>query len=137
MSVTVPRGVAGWLVLVGAALALNAVWELAQRPLYDDPGSVLHCLRAALTDAAWTLGAGGVALLAVRTWGRHAFVPALVVLLALAAVGIEAWALATERWSYAAAMPTLVGLGVAPLLQLPLLGALATLATRWVPARAT
>lgn len=104
------------------ALALNAAWELLARPLYQDAGPVLHCLRAAVTDAGWTLSAGAVAMLAVQRWGRGAFLPWIVVQLAMVAVGIELWALSTNRWSYDSTMPTLAGLGVAPLIQLPMLG---------------
>lgn len=114
--------------LAAVALALNVAWELAQRPLYNASGSVPRCLRAAAIDAGWTLAAGaGAALLASR-WGRQMFVPLLIALLAIIATGIEALALSTGRWSYAAAMPTLAGLGVAPLVQLPMLGVLAALA---------
>lgn len=74
MKAVAPRTVAGWLVLAGVALALNAVWELAQRPLYDDSGSILHCLRAAVADSAWTLAAGGAAAAAAHRWCRSAFV---------------------------------------------------------------
>lgn len=131
MKAVAPRTVAGWLVLAGVALALNAVWELAQRPLYDDSGSVLHCLRAAVADSAWTLAAGGAAAAAAHRWDRSAFVPLIVALLAAIAIGIEVLALSSGRWSYAEAMPTLAGLGLAPAVQLPLLGLLAVLATRW------
>lgn len=124
-----------WLVLAAVALGLNAAWEVAQRPLYNSPGSVAHCLRAAVTDAGWTIAAGAGAASVARRWRRQAFVPSLIVLLALIAIGIEAVALSTGRWSYVGAMPTLAGLGLAPLVQLPLLGVLAALAAAWTARR--
>ncbi len=48
----------------------------------------------------------------------------------LGAVAVEREALAMGRWSYAEAMPTLGGIGLTPLVQLPLLGALGVLIAR-------
>lgn len=113
----------------------NAVWELVQRPLYEHPGPISHCLRAAAGDVAWTVS---VAVVAVG-WSsrRHggSFVATLVAGLFVVAVGIEWWALATGRWSYAASMPTVAGLGLAPLVQLPLIGWLAVSLAGRVTAR--
>jgi hypothetical protein len=115
----------------GVALVTNAVWELTQRPLYEVDPSVLRCLSAAVVDAAYTVAAVvGGALVAQRN--PRAFLPVVVAALAVAAAGIESWARDTDRWSYADAMPTVAGLGLSPLVQLPLLGALSAWAGRRV-----
>lgn len=73
-----------------------------------------------MVDAAYAVGAVlGAALVAQRR--PRAFLP--VVVAALAVAGIESWARNTDRWTYADAMPTVAGLGLSPLVQLPLLGA--------------
>jgi hypothetical protein len=109
-------------VTAGVALAANGAWELTQRPLYAVDPSVLRCLSAAVVDAAYTVGAVlGAALVARRR--PRAFLPVVVAALAVAAAGIESWARNTDRWAYADAMPTVAGLGLSPLVQLPLLGA--------------
>jgi hypothetical protein len=123
----VPLRAAG--VTGGVALVTNAAWELTQRPLYAVDPSVLRCLSAAVVDAAYTVGAVfGAALVAQRD--PRAFLPVVAAALAVAAAGIESWALATDRWTYADAMPTVAGLGLSPLVQLPLLGALSAWAGR-------
>lgn len=111
----------------GVALVTNAGWELGQRPLYATDVSVVRCLSAAIVDTA----VAAVAAAAVATT-RHprAFLPAVIALLVVAAVGIETWALATDRWLYAEGMPRALGLGLSPLVQLPLLGAVSAWAAR-------
>jgi hypothetical protein len=56
--------------------------------------------------------------------GPPAYWSALILVLLLLATGIEFWALTTDRWSYSSAMPTILGSGLSPLTQLPLLGAM-------------
>jgi peptidoglycan/LPS O-acetylase OafA/YrhL len=124
------RSVRPWLVLAGVALLLNAGWELAQRPLYAGEQPVWHCLRAALVDAACILAAAGAAAAIERRWGPGVGWCALVGGLAAVALAVELWALETQRWAYDAAMPTIGGVGLCPLLQLPALGTLAVLAAR-------
>lgn len=115
----------------GVALVANGAWELTQRPLYAVDPSVLRCLSAAVADAAYTVAAVvGAALVAQRH--PRAFLPVVVAALAVAAAGIESWARNTDRWTYADAMPTVAGLGLSPLVQLPLLGALSAWAGRRV-----
>jgi len=97
------------------------VWEVAQLPLNTCPPTPRTVLRAALGDALLTVA---VAVPAART-GRGS--PALLVAgLAAAALGIERGALARGRWNYRPAMPTVGGVGLVPLVQLPLLGLTAT-----------
>ena len=113
-----------WFALAGVALVANAAWELAQRPLYAGHTEVARCLQASLVDAAYIAAAAALAMVVAR--GRApVFTIVLVGGLAVAAASIETWALATDRWSYADTMPTIAGLGLSPLTQLPLLGWLA------------
>ena len=114
---------AGW------ALVLNLGWELAQLPLYTiyqsgSPGSiafaVAHCTAG---DVIISLACYGVGALATRSlcWpverparGAAAAIPTGV----LYTIFSE-WLNVSVRgsWQYAPAMPTLSGIGVAPLLQ--------------------
>ncbi len=107
----------------------NGGWELAQRPLYATNPSLLRCLSAAVVDAGYTVAAVAVGMTVTRRHPR-AFLPVVVVVLTAAAVGIEAWALATDRWVYAETMPLVAGLALSALVQLPLLGTLAAWAGR-------
>lgn len=117
-----------WSGLAGVALALNAAWELLQLPLYaGDPGLVV-CLLAALDDALITTAVVGIATLVRGRWPA-AFWPLVVGTLAATAAVIELRAIDAERWAYSDAMPMLAGVGLSPLVQLPLLGALATFAS--------
>ncbi len=119
-----------WLALVAVAFALNVVWELAQAPLYGGDGGPPTgiYIRAAVNDALLIAAAAAAGVLAGRGWSP-AFWPVLVLLLAGTAIFIELRALATGRWSYAEAMPTVATIGLSPLVQLPLLGAVSVLAT--------
>lgn len=121
----------GWVRLAVVGFGLNAVWEIAQHPLYLGGGGAAILLGAATADAAAILAAVAVARIVSR--GRSALLLPLVAgLLGSLAAGIEVWALSEDRWAYASAMPTIAGIGLAPLLQLPLLGLVGVLlATRW------
>ncbi len=116
-----------WLVTAFVAYATNAAWELAQRPLYAAGQDVTRCLVAAGWDAAYTIAALAMASAARQRWGRPAYWSTLILALLFLATGIELWALTTDRWSYSSAMPTVVGLGLSPVTQLPLLGAIVAL----------
>lgn len=116
-----------WLALLIVAFVLNVGWELAQAPLYGGRAPTGIYLRAAVNDALLIAVAVAAGVLAARR--RPAtFWPVLVGALAATAIFIEARALATGRWSYAEAMPTVATIGLSPLVQLPLLGAVAVLA---------
>ncbi len=123
-----------WSCLAAVAFGLNAAWELLQLPLYaGDPG-VLVCLLAALDDALIIVVVVVAATVIGRRW-PGAFWPLLVGALAATAAVIEVRAITGGRWAYSDAMPTLGPLGLSPLVQLPMLGTLATLAARRVGAR--
>ena len=115
-----------WMLAAGIVLAGNAIWEMAQMPLYATSHPLLGCLRAAVVDTALTLAA----VIAARRAGAHdsrAFWPTLVGLLLIVAAVIEASALAGRHWAYGSAMPTLGGVGLVPLVQLALLACFAVL----------
>lgn len=115
------------------ALLLNFPWEIYQAPLFAGMEDARHrdavewCSRATLGDAVILLSAYWLVALATRTrrWILAPTAPqlALFVVAGLAVtVAIERLALSGrwfQGWSYAPAMPVVVGLGigVAPLLQ--------------------
>jgi hypothetical protein len=118
---------ARWAWLFAVAFVLNALWEVAQLPLYRDAHGIPACLGAATADAAIILAC--VALATSTATDRVSW-PLLTTLLATVAIGIELWALAVGGWAYASAMPTLAGIGLSPLAQLPILGSVAVIAAR-------
>ncbi len=103
------------------ALILNAVWELVQMPLYvvDVSGweCWMLCLRASVWDA---LIITGVYYL-IDTPSRKNRYTLAVAACILIAIFIEYRALNEGRWAYSQLMPTLWGIGISPLIQLPLL----------------
>lgn len=114
------------LVLWG--FVLNLAWELAQSPLYADHGrgwgylawTRLHCT---VGDVLILLGAFWATAAAYRSWRwpvRHGNGAAATFL--GAGLLYTAWSewfntAVRESWSYAPSMPTVLGLGLSPLLQ--------------------
>lgn len=119
-----------WSALVGVAFALHLGWEYAQSPLYGEhdgpslPWSIFF--RAAVVDALIIAAVTAAALLVRSRW-RSGFWVVLVAALTAIAAGIELHARFTGRWSYGAAMPMV---GLTPLAQLPLLGAVVNVVVR-------
>ena len=120
------RCAAFWALL---AAGLNLVWEIVQLPLYtiSETGTtssivfaVGHCT---IGDAMIALSCYGIAVLATRRpcWivERPVTGGVIVVLLGLAYTVFSEWLNVSVRasWEYAAGMPTIGGIGVAPLLQ--------------------
>ncbi len=124
--------------LFAAALnfALNFVWEISQGSLYAAPHAArlplnmplycVICLRASLGDVAITvisyLIAAGIArdiAWLIRSPKLRFFAPLAAWLTSglLITVWLEHEALATGRWAYGRLMPTIGGVGLAPLLQ--------------------
>lgn len=112
------------------AFLLNFVWEMWQLPLYDGIASFSYwenltgCTLATLGDVVIALSAFWlVAVVAQSRWWilRPSLRQVLGFILIGAGVTVVLEALATgplDRWSYAAAMPTLlIGTGLTPLLQ--------------------
>ena len=115
-----------WL---GISVLLNLAWEIAQLPLYaiyvegdlrTIAFAVAHCTAGDAVIAALTFV---VAAAVARSWrwpverpwpGLAAAIPA-----GMAYTAFSEWLNVSVRgaWAYAAAMPQVVGIGVAPLLQ--------------------
>ena len=118
-----------WAAMGLFAFLLHLAWEVFQVPLYrgmvDAPhwDGVVTCTRATFGDVVITLAAYGVVAAGVRNrlWLRDPRAGRLTVFLlagllmtaALEYGSVYMWG----RWAYAPAMPTIVGIGVAPLLQ--------------------
>ena len=114
-----------WVVLLG--LPLNAAWEFAQSPLYADWDrewtyllwTRLHCT---IGDILILMGAFWLTSLVFRTrqWvGAKRGAELLFVLLALGYTVWSEWYNVSVRasWGYTPAMPAIVGIGLAPMLQ--------------------
>jgi hypothetical protein len=110
-------------------LLLHFPWEILQAPFYQDLAgaehwkSVLECGRATLGDAVIALTAYGstAALHRDRLWlarpafGASATYLAVGLLLTVIVEAVNVYVL--RRWSYTPYMPTVLGLGLTPLLQ--------------------
>ena len=114
----------GWFGTVALiAFVLNGVWEWGQLSLnlytgYEGLfGPYPVWIVAALGDALYTLVVvGALALLKKeRSYALLSFGGLLV------AIAVEYKAILLHRWAYTAAMPTIFGLGLSPLLQMALL----------------
>jgi hypothetical protein len=107
-------------IFVGA-LILNAIWELVQMPLYvvDVSGwdCWILCLKASVWDAIIITGV----YFLIDTPNRTTRYTLSGLLLILVAIFIEHRALVEGKWAYGESMPTLWGIGLSPLIQLPLL----------------
>lgn len=131
------------LVWIGGGWLANAVWELAQLPLYtayaDPSGHLSMCLRAAVVDVGLLALLYAAMSLAARRldWWRQFSVPRAVLFAGAGfavAVLIEVRALAAGRWEYSASMPLVPGFGVgwSPVLQMVVIPiGLAILSRRW------
>ena len=129
-----------WTLLL---LGLNLIWEVAQLPLYamgrysEWPAlgyAVLHCT---LGDAGMALGAYLIAALLTGTprWPLHRPLAGIAVAL-IAGESYTLWAewhnvYVLRSWAYAAGMPTLWGIGVAPIAQWLVLPVLALTILRY------
>ena len=118
-----------WAALAAASLGLHFVWEMLQAPLYQGmltmplSGATRVCAQASAGDAVITLAAYALVAFAVRSraWMTH---PRVGHIAAYLAIGL-AVTIALEylnvyglgRWSYSAAMPRVLGVGLAPLAQ--------------------
>jgi hypothetical protein len=114
--------------IVAAAYVLNAVWEWLHYPLYVCVWSRVPCaLVSALTDTAIILGIWAAIALFLKDWSwtrelHSRYLTAAVVAALLVGWGVELFALYRGAWSYAPAMPIVpfLGVGLSPLLQLPI-----------------
>ncbi len=128
------RSGAGILAAVFAvAVAINYPWELAQSPLYVQPGGagvrLVHCGVASLGDGVLVLliVAAGRLVLRRRDWFLRPGIRGYLVMLVtglLVSVGVEWAALhVLGWWAYAPRMPLVPGLavGITPVAQMLLL----------------
>lgn len=118
-----------WTAVGLFALLLHFVWEMLQFPLFIGMSAAPHgeatraCLIATLGDAAIILIGYGCAAAVTRSrlWalrpGTAGIAVYLAVGLALALLAEYIAVRVLARWSYAPAMPTVLGIGLAPLLQ--------------------
>lgn len=115
-----------WAVL---ALALHGLWELAQLPLYTlwhEAAAwriavyVFHCV---IGDVLIAMGAYLITAAIFRNidwpWRDVWRGGAVMIVLGLAYTGFSEWynVYQLRAWSYAASMPLVMGIGVAPLMQ--------------------
>ncbi|MBI2451938.1 hypothetical protein HYV50_02550 [Candidatus Pacearchaeota archaeon] len=112
------------------ALILNIIWEFSHHSLYIDLSEIpkyFHLIIASLIDMLIILGIFMIVSLKNKNpnWTKNPskFDYFAVVFLGLiAAIFIEIINLNLGRWEYTAAMPTLFGIGISPLIQLALTG---------------
>jgi hypothetical protein len=128
--------------IVLALFGLNFFWEMAQARFYESMvglpvlSATWLCARAAVADVALLALCFVIVALVTRdaAWPLHPTVGATAAFFAtclLLTVGIERWAIATRRWSYANDMPVISGIGALPLLQWILIPILSLLAFRF------
>ncbi|MEK6372238.1 MAG: hypothetical protein AABO58_06035 [Acidobacteriota bacterium] len=125
------------------AFALHFGWEMTQAKWFATMNELpfwtatAWCMRAALWDVAIAAAAYLAAAVAARnaSWPRSPRALAIAVYFAVGlaiTVATEHWALAAGRWRYEAAMPTVGGIGVTPLLQWIVVPAITLAAARLV-----
>lgn len=124
--VAVLRRLAAWAVL---AVVLNSLWELAQLPLYgqwNDPDRgriaayLVHCVLGDVLISTTIYVLTAVAFRELRWPERRPWsAGVLAVALGLAFTVVSEWynVYVLGSWFYAPRMPTLGGIGVAPMLQ--------------------
>lgn len=122
--------------------ALHFTWEMLQAPAFTNFAAstwegIERCLSASLGDVAIAAGAYIVTASGFQrpAWPVHPggwMLPAAtwIGLGVIATVSFEWWALARGRWSYAPAMPVVMGIGLLPLLQWLIVPALTLLIVR-------
>lgn len=128
------RNVAAW---TGFALVLNLAWEIAQLPLYnlfssgtlqENAFAIVHCtLGDVLIAASCYVAAAAATHRSDWPVTRPLLGGAVAVLAGLGYTAASEWwnVHYSGNWSYAPAMPLLLGIGLAPLLQwlvIPALG---------------
>lgn len=128
--------------LAGYSALLNLVWELFAASQYVMPGPMAaqhgispDCVLATVGDVGITLAAYAAgSAIGTRDWIRQ---PSATVIAIYLGVGLSGTAFleylnvtVLHRWAYGASMPTIVGIGMLPLLQWILLPPLALALTR-------
>ena len=118
-----------WLAASLLTLAVHYMWEMGQARFFDNMAGMplsrhaAICFLASLGDVAIAASAYGVTGLLFRrpVWAlrpRWLGPAALWVAIGLGVTAlVERWAIASGRWAYGESMPTIFGVGLAPLLQ--------------------
>lgn len=108
--------------------ALSVIWEFAHHFLYVDLSGIPkypHLLIAAFFDVVFIIGIFSLIALKNKNFdwifspGRNDYL-AVVFLSFVVAIFIEIINLNLGRWMYTPAMPTILGVGISPLVQLAL-----------------
>ncbi|MBS3087076.1 hypothetical protein J4226_00600 [Candidatus Pacearchaeota archaeon] len=108
------------------AFATNAIWELLHYPLYIDLSGIPqypHLFLATITDAIIITTIFLIISLknSSSNWTKNPkktdYLIALILPIAIA-IAIETRALKIQRWAYTSSMPTILGIGLSPLIQL-------------------
>jgi hypothetical protein len=124
-----------------ATFALHFAWEMGQMPLFTPMDRLpfwqgtAWCARAAGWDMVISAAAYLAAALAARTiqWPRQRSASPLAIYFLVGigtTIAIELWALSVGRWQYREGMPTVAGVGLAPLTQWILIPAVIVLILR-------
>lgn len=111
-----------------SAYAMHFAWEMAHASLFAPMDrlpfwqATAWCARAAAWDVAISVAAYFAAALAVRRvlWIHHPTRWPYAIYFAVGlgiTIALERWAIAEGRWQYREAMPTIVEIGLTPLLQ--------------------
>lgn len=115
------------MALASFSFLLHFLWELLQVPLYADMASLSHwsgvvvCAKATAGDVAIALTAYATVAAFGRTWHWQAsrirvatyLAAGLAITVLLEVLNVYVW----HRWTYAPAMPLVLGIGASPLLQ--------------------
>ena len=113
------------------AFFLNFIWEWLHSPLYitcnrlSKKKKINRILLAALSDGAWI---GVFAVISIFAFGNEMILEQAgsIILFLVLCLGFayiyEKDALSFEFWEYTDKMPLILGVGVSPLLQLPVVG---------------
>lgn len=118
-----------WAALALFSFLLHFVWEMLQVPAYSEMPEARHwdavqlCLRATVGDVGLTLLAYGAVAVASRrrswlnspTIGMMVYFVALGLILTIVVETLNVYVL--HRWVYAPGSPTILGIGITPLLQ--------------------
>ena len=116
-------------------LILNLIWEFAHSVLYNDTSGIpktLHLITASLTDVVWIfLIFAIISLIYKKMDWMNNLKPShyilTIVLGVIFSIIIELINLNLGRWSYLETMPTILGIGLSPLLQLAVTGIISLL----------
>ncbi len=107
------------LVLFLIAIALNGVWEFVHQSLYTVHGEAVP-----ITRLVQSIIGDGLIVVALFLIARRRY-PIIMLLGLLIAIMVETHAVYyAHLWEYRASMPTILGLGLTPLLQMILLPSL-------------